>query len=115
MRKIITLLFLSIIALGAYSQSTQLDFSMQFQNSNNHEALLYPNPIQNLNFKIKSYSIITDIIVVDMLGKNVVSEHFDSYANEEILLTLPHCNKGVYLVKITFDDGEQIIKKLLYQ
>ena len=115
MKKIFLLFFLSFIAFGAFSQSTQLDFTMQFQNSNTHEALIYPNPIQNLNFKVKSYSIITDVVVVDMLGKNIVSKHLTSYANEEITLTLPHCDKGVYLVKITFDDGATIIKKLLYQ
>lgn len=115
MKKNIITLFFIFVTLGAYSQSTQLDFTMQFQNSNEHEALIYPNPITNLNFKVKSYSVITDLVVTDMLGKNIVNKHIDSYSNQEIMVNLPHCEKGIYFVKITFDDGEQIIKKLLYQ
>ena len=104
-----------MICFGAFSQSTQLDFTMQYQNSNIHDALIYPNPIQNLNFKVRSYSVISDIIVVDMLGKVIVTKNLESYASEEIFISLPRCDKGVYLVKIIFDDGEMIIKKLLYQ
>ena len=115
MKKTIIIISLIFIALSAFSQSTQLDFTMQFQNSNSHEAMIYPNPIQKLDFKVKSYSIMTDIIVMDMLGKSIADVHLDSYANEEVIINLPHCDKGVYLVKITFDDGETIIKKLLYQ
>jgi Secretion system C-terminal sorting domain len=115
MKKNIIALFFILITLSAYSQSTQLDFTMQFQNSNSHEALIYPNPITNLDFKVKSYSVITDLVVTDMLGKNIISKHLDSYANQEITVSLPHCDKGIYFVKITFDDGETIIKKLLYQ
>ncbi|MBN2892657.1 MAG: T9SS type A sorting domain-containing protein [Bacteroidales bacterium] len=115
LKKIILITIIAFLSFGAFSQSTQLDFSMQLQNTNNHEALIYPNPIQNLNFKVKSYSIITDVVVMDMVGKFITSKHLDSYANEEIMINMPHCEKGVYMVKITFDDGETIIKKLLYQ
>ena len=115
MKKFIVIISFFFISCNVFSQSTQLDFSMQFQNSNNHDAMIYPNPIHNMNFSVKSYSIITDVVVTDMLGKNVVAKHLNSYANEEIIMNLPRCEKGVYLVKITFDDGETIIKKLLYQ
>lgn len=115
MKKLLTTFFTIIMFWGVSAQSTSLDFTMQLQNSNNHDALIYPNPVQNLDFKVKSYSTITDIIVMDMVGKVITTKHIDNYGNEEILINLPHCEKGVYMVKIIFDDGEIIIKKLLYQ
>ncbi len=106
---------MGLISVTAFSQSTQLDFSMQLQNTNNHQALIYPNPITDLNFKVKSSSVIIDIEVMNMLGKSVYHDKINNYTFDEISVRLPECDKGVYLVKITFDDNEYIIKKLLYQ
>jgi len=115
MKKLLLILVISFISISLFSQSTQLDFSMQLQNTNNNQAVIYPNPTYNMMFKVKSNSVITDIEVLNLLGKSVVLEHYDSYSFNEIVIELPQCEKGVYMVKITFDDGETLIKKLLYQ
>lgn len=115
MKKIILTLIITFISISLFSQSTQLDFTMQLQNTNNNQALIYPNPTYNNMFKVKSNSVITNIEVMNLLGKSIYSEHYESYSFDEIVVQLPQCEKGIYMIKITFDDGETLIKKLLYQ
>ncbi len=115
MKKIIFVLTITFFTVTAFSQSTQLDFSMQLQNSNQHEALIYPNPTYDQNFKVKSSSVILNIEIVNMLGKSIYQKPIRGYDFSELTIRMPECDKGVYLVKITFDDNETIIKKLLYR
>jgi len=115
MKKIILVLSVSLLTITLFAQSTQLDFSMQLQNTNQHQAVIYPNPTSDLAFKLKSSSIITNIQVVNMIGSKLVQKDITNYTFDEISVRMPECDKGVYLVKITFDDNDTIIKKLLYR
>lgn len=115
MKKIIFILMVSLISISLFSQSTQLDFSMQFQNTNQHQALIYPNPTYDLAFKVQSSSIITNIEIVNMLGASLYKKSITDYSLDEITIRMPKCDKGVYMVKVTFDDNDTIIKKLLYR
>lgn len=116
MKKII--LFIAVVSLSfvySYAQSTQLDFSVQYKNTNQKNIVIYPNPINEPIFNVKSNSLITQISVVDMLGKSVYFKKYASYADNDITVRLSRCVKGVYLVKIKFDDNQTVIKKLFYQ
>lgn len=116
MKKIkLILVFLTVFIGTAIGQQTQLDFTMQLQNTNNHDAVIYPNPIKGLRFKVQSHSTIEKIVITDMLGNIILTKHIREYANNDILINMPSCNKGLYMVKITFDDNKEIIKKLVYQ
>lgn len=115
MKKTFIVLILALLSTSLFSQSTQLDFSMQFQNTNQHQAVIFPNPTYNSAFKIKSSSIITQIDIVNMLGKNIYTKPIVNYSFDEITVRMPDCDKGVYMVKVTFDDNDTIIKKLLYR
>ena len=112
---VLLIIFVFTIINSVSAQSTKLDFSMQFQNSNQNQAVIYPNPIQSPVFKIKSNSFITHVEVVNMVGKQLFVQDFNSFSDKELTIQLPNCDKGIYLVKITFDNNETIIKKLLYQ
>lgn len=112
------ILFIAVVGLSiasSYAQSSQLDFSVQYKNTNQNNIVIYPNPISEPIFNVKSNSLITQISVVDMLGKNVFFKEYAAYANDDITIRLSRCVKGVYLVKIKFDDNQTVIKKLFYQ
>lgn len=96
------------------AQSTRLDFTMQMQNTT-HDAKIYPNPITEPFFNISSESIISKVIVLDLLGKQIISVDYGYEYKKTHSIKLPITKKGVYLVKIVFDDNKYIIKKLLYQ
>ncbi len=116
MKKIILLIVLiSSFAVFSNAQSTQLDFSVQYKNTNQHSIIIYPNPINQPIFNVKSNSLITKISIINMVGKIIFFKQYSSYAYNDITVRFPQCNRGVYLIKITFDDNETIIKKLFYQ
>ena len=98
----------------ANAQSTKLDFTMQMQ-QNQNTARIYPNPMTEPVFNITSSSVITKVEILNMLGKEILNiDYNDSYEKTHVI-KLPDDKKGIYLVKITFDNNETIIKKLLYQ
>jgi len=97
------------------AQSTKLNFSMQLQNTTSHEAKIFPNPINEPFFNISSESIISKVEVLDILGKEIFSINYKYEFKKTHTIKLPVTKKGVYLVRIIFDDNEYIIKKLLYQ
>ncbi len=102
------------IAVVSQAQSTKLDFTMQMQ-QNQNTARIYPNPITEPVFNVTSSAVITNVQVLDMLGKSVLNiDYNDSYEKTHVI-KLPDDKKGIYLVKITFDNNQTIIKKLLYQ
>ncbi len=114
MKKILLYIVFFTIAYVSNAQSTKLDFTMQMQ-QNVKTAGIYPNPISEPVFNITSSSVITKVEILDMLGKSVLNiDYNDSYEKTHVI-KLPDDKKGIYLVKITFDNNEIIIKKLLYQ
>jgi hypothetical protein len=117
MKKIVFLVicWVSVSFVFVNAQSTKLDFSMQLQNTNSHNAVIYPNPISQPLFKVKSNFVITKIEVMNLVGKTIYVNNNTSDTFDDMTVKLPMCNKGVYLVKITFADNSNIIKKLLYR
>lgn len=95
------------------AQSGDLAFSMQMQNSDIHEAVIYPNPVTDAKFKVKSEQIVYSVEVVNVIGKSIQKQYNESFSTEDILINIGECEKGMYLVKITFDDESYVIKKLL--
>ena len=106
-----SILFFLLITISLNAQDT--NFSVELQNSNVHNAIIYPNPITDFKFNVKSEQIISSIEVLNAIGNSIYFEERSNYTTESILINIPRCDKGMYLCKITFDDNEYIIKKLL--
>lgn len=68
---------------------------------------LYPNP-NNGSFSISSFDKIETVEIVDMLGKLVFKNKNNS--NE---YNINGISKGLYLVKVTFDNDKVMIKKMI--
>ncbi len=77
-----------------------------------HEVIIYPNPVLNNTFKIKGDEI-QSVEVVNVIGQAIVRKNYDAPQGEAMQIYLKKCDKGMYLVKITFKDKKAIIKKLL--
>jgi len=97
----------------SFAQNTDLAFTMQFQNSNIHQAVIYPNPVLDFKFKVKSEQIVYKVEVISVIGKTINQYVNKTYSSDDIFVDLEECEKGMYLIKITFEDDEYIIKKLL--
>ncbi|MDG4715864.1 T9SS type A sorting domain-containing protein [Winogradskyella marincola] len=67
---------------------------------------VYPNPTQG-NWKLSGTNVIKNVIVYDILGKQVLS--MDSNANE-VVINGASLKTGVYMAKIESENGSKTIK-----
>jgi len=88
-------------------------YSMSLNNVTSHDAVLFPNPVTDNKFKVKSDDLILSIDVINVIGQSIKKLDNNSQTKEDIEILLNNCEKGMYLVKITFQDDKSIIKKLL--
>ncbi len=107
MRWILILIFFSAVAFRSYSQD------MSYIDKKGKEALLYPNPLIVDKFTVKAELNIKRVEVVNVIGKVINRTENEDFEIRELLVYVGKCEKGMYFVKITFDDNKSIIKKLL--
>lgn len=94
-------------------QAVNPDFLLINQNQNRHEAIIYPNPATGKVVKIKSSILIKSIEIMTMIGKCIQQEKNLHMIYDDITLNLASCNPGTYYAKITFEDNQTVIKKLI--
>ncbi len=104
--KIIIIAVISFVSFAVFSQDIRLDASVS------HKALIYPNPCYGETIQIKSQSDMVKVEVVDVIGK-VISRVKNENLQKHFAINIDNCEKGLYLIKITFNDKRSIIKKLL--
>ena len=110
LKKILILLLIiapfSILKAQQYTQS---------YNSSTYIAI-YPNPTTQPNFYVKTSEIITKIEVIDLAGNKIYTKDFYDTYSEIMRINLPtKTKKGLYLVKIFFDNHTSVIRKLIYK
>ena len=72
---------------------------------------LYPNPSSGLiNISVPDSNLFKDVVVYDVLGKSVFESR--SIQNNDAL-DLRHLNKGIYLLKIRFENDLVKTKKII--
>ena len=102
-----------LLSLFAFNGTAQDLVDTNFEKEKPHEALIYPNPLSGEKFIVKSASKIKKVEVVNVIGKSINRTVNDNYALHELRIYIGNCDKGIYLVKVSFDDNKSIIKKLL--
>ncbi len=115
MKKFLYIVILLLLANIGWAQDSHLWSNIQYQNSSVHEAIISPVPMSEPHFFVKSNQLITKIEVIDLLGKTIYKQKPHNYSYDPIEVNLPPCKKGIYFVKITFDDNTYIIKKTIYR
>jgi hypothetical protein len=106
-RLIIMLVFLCAVAFKGLSQD------ISYIGKADKEAVIYPNPLIGDKFIVKSGSGIKKVEIVNVIGKVINRTENEDFELHELQIYIGKCEKGMYLVKITFDDNKSMIKKLL--
>ena len=75
---------------------------------------IYPNPVINGEFTIKSEMPIERVEIIDISGKLVEIQEFEGRL-KQVRLTVNENRKGFYLVKIRLDSGQIQSRKLLFR
>jgi hypothetical protein len=73
-----------------------------------------PNPVTNNQFTVQASKPIAMVELVSIVGQPVYVHDFASH-QREVKVILNNLTDGVYLVKVTFDDGKTMIKKIIVQ
>ena len=110
MKKIKTAICLIFICLVAFEGLGQ-DFT--YLEKKQDDALVYPNPLIGQKFIVKSESVISKVEVVNVIGKVINRKENDNFSIKEVPVFIGRCEKGIYFVKVTFENKKSIIKKLL--
>ncbi len=103
----ISVIFICLVAFEGFSQ----DLS-SFEN-NQDKVLVYPNPVSGQKFIVKSEAVISKVEVVNVIGKVINRTENNNFRIKEVPVFIGRCEKGMYFVKVTFENKELIIKKLL--
>ena len=76
------------------------------------EIFFFPNPISNGKFVIKATAFISEVEIYDITGKTVYRETNDSYRGD-VTVELSQSLKGIYLVKVAFENGRSSVRKIV--
>ncbi len=78
-----------------------------------YDVLIYPNPVTDNKFFVKSVRVIKSIEVNNVLGENIKTVKNNIDVSFNIHIDLGKIQKGMYMVRITFDDKKTVIHKLI--
>ncbi len=117
MKKFIPFLlsFILVLTLSytAYSQGmsyTKLKPSGSIIHS---EVLIYPNPVTNNKFFVKSDKLIKKVEVMNVLGQTIKTVINETNIPYNILVETGNVKKGMYMVQVTLASGEKVINKII--
>jgi hypothetical protein len=79
----------------------------------NNTIIVYPNPAkEQITVQLSPNNFIKQVKLVDMLGRIIMTKHYNSSNTTEIL-SLNEVEKGTYLLEITTDNNQKATKKII--
>jgi hypothetical protein len=75
---------------------------------------IYPVPVRDNSFTIKSDRDITIVKVTNIIGQDIYRIQFNS-PQQLIRVPLENTKRGMYIVTVVFSDGLRIVKKIMVE
>ena len=119
MKKSLLFIFLIMIAFTLYSQKDTADIVSATAGRNliregvNTNLTIYPVPVKENNFTIRSDKDIAFIKITNIIGQDIFKSRFGNQQLVRIFLDNP--KRGMYLVTIIFADDTRIVKKIMVE
>jgi hypothetical protein len=120
MRKSLPLIFLLVFTLSLHGQKDSLNIAgvLAQKNftteTNNLNISIYPVPVRDNSFTIKTEKDISFIKITNIIGQDIFRfKYSDPQQLVKILLNNP--KRGMYLVTIIFSDGIRVVKKIMIE
>lgn len=92
---------------------TDPDFKNSVKNFQSASVNVFPTLVQNQAITIQSVELINNVVVYNLKGGEVLTRQFEP--SNQVELTLPGLNKGVYFVKTTTVEQTQRVIKIVIQ
>lgn len=78
-----------------------------------YDVLIYPNPVTDNKFYVKSEKVIKTVEVLNVLGQKIKTVNNQTNVAYNIYVNLGQVKKGMYMVNIIFSDNKSIIRKII--
>ncbi len=77
------------------------------------DAVIYPNPVTDNRFYVKAEKTIRSVEVINMLGQTVRKITNETGLPYNIFVNLPDSDKGIFMIRIAYEDKSAEIQKIL--
>lgn len=120
MKKFLLLFFFIIFTLLLHGQKDTTAISDNYLQKNTIRdagkvnLTIYPVPVRDNNFTIKSDRDISSVKVTNIIGQDIYRIKFNS-PQQLIKVPLENTKRGMYIVTVIFSDGIRICKKILVE
>jgi hypothetical protein len=115
---IIFFLLISTLILHGQKDTTnitavlnQINYSKETLNAN---ISIYPVPVRDNSFTIKSEKYISYVKITNIIGQDIFRFQYND-PTQLIKISLENPKRGMYLVTIIFSDGMRIVKKIMVE
>jgi hypothetical protein len=120
MRKSLPLIFLLVFTLSLHGQKDSVNIAgVLAQKSfttetNNLNISIYPVPVRDNSFTIKTEKDISFVKITNIIGQDIFRFRY-SDPQQLIKIFLNNPKRGMYLVTIIFSDGIRVVKKIMVE
>ena len=118
-KKLLTvLLFIFTISLQAQKDSDNLSGSLAQQDINRASStvnvIIYPVPVRENNFTIKTDRDISFVRITNIIGQDIFRVKYNN-PEQQIRILLDNPKRGMYIVTVNFSDGTRVVKKIMIE
>jgi len=80
--------------------------------NNNQKIEIYPNPVTENFFKIRSNVEIIEVSIINILGEQVFKETF---FNKKVIINTGSRKKGLYIIQVKTADKQIVNRRILFK
>jgi hypothetical protein len=120
MRKILPIIFLLVCTLSLHGQKDSVNIAgvlaqKNFTSETNNLTInIYPVPVKDNSFTIKTEKDISFVKITNIIGQDIYRfQYSDPQQLVKIFLNNP--KRGMYLVTVIFSDGIRVVKKIMVE
>jgi hypothetical protein len=120
MKRSLPIIFLTLFTLNLLGQKdtinvtgtlTHRDYSRE---ANNVSVTIYPVPVRDNSFTIKTDRYISSVKVTNIIGQDIFRFRYTD-PQQLIKISLENPKRGIYLVTVIFSDGLRVVKKIMVE
>jgi hypothetical protein len=119
MKHFLLLFFVLSLSLNLFSQRDTINYSVtssrnELIKDGNSNVSIYPVPVRDNNFTIKSDKEISAIKITNIIGQDIFRVR---YSTPQLIskIVLDNPRRGMYLVVILFSDDTRVVKKVMIE
>ena len=80
----------------------------------NINVTIYPVPVRDNSFTIKTEKGISFVKVTNIIGQDILRSQYTD-PQQQVKISLENPKRGMYLVTIIFTDGIRVVKKIMVE